>query len=363
MTQAILDWAAKLNWKDWLIALGILAVFILLSKPITSFLLKFVGLLTRKTKTTLDDDIVVAFRKPIIYFLYLSGFYIALNYLGLPKAIDLIVLRLYRTGLLLCVGSGFYRLCDSTETFFGIFHRHLNIQFDRIVIPFLTKILKFIVGALVFTMIMADWGYSINGFVAGLGLAGLAVSLAAKDTASNFIGGFIIITETPFSIGEWIKTPSVEGIVEDISFRSTKIRTFADALVSVPNSTLANEAIINWSKMGKRQLSFEINLDLRTSKAQLETCLHEIREMLHNSEAIDNETIMVTLRDVKTTGFTIFFYCFTVTTEWAGWLAVREQVNLKLLDILENNHVKLSIPGRTIFYHDESPSNHIERAH
>ncbi|MFP3442198.1 mechanosensitive ion channel, partial [Pantoea sp. SIMBA_133] len=83
----------------------------------------------------------------------------------------------------------------------------------------------------------------------------------------------VIITEKPFSIGEWIKTPSVEGVVEDITFRSTKIRTFAQALVTVPNARLANENITNWSKMGKRQITFHIGVTYNTPSERLETCI------------------------------------------------------------------------------------------
>ena len=103
-------------------------------------------------------------------------------------------------------------------------------------------------------MVAQEWDYRIDGFIAGLGLGGLAFSLAAKDTLSNVFGGLVVILDKPFSIGDWIKTPSVEGTVEDISFRSTKVRTFAQALVTVPNATLANEPVTNWTRMGKEGL-------------------------------------------------------------------------------------------------------------
>ncbi|GGH79478.1 MscS family membrane protein [Pullulanibacillus pueri] len=362
MTQEIMNWVTSLTWKDGLISLGICIVFVVLGRPFTTFLLKIVTHFTQKTRTKIDDHFIESFHKPIYYLIGLSGLYFALNYLGLPPKLDQVLLKLYRTSIILCIGAGLFKLCNSTELFFGHFNKRLNLQFDRIVIPFLTRILKFIVIALMVTMALAEWGYSINGFVAGLGLAGLAISLAAKDTASNFIGGFIIITETPFSIGDWIMTPSVEGVVEDISFRSTKIRTFADALVAIPNSTLANEAITNWTKMNKRQLTFEIELDLRTPRDRIEACLKDIREMLHNNEAIDKDAIFVHFKDMKTTGYTLYFYFFTKTTVWEEWLTIRESVNLEVLKILEAHHVELSIPGRTVFYQNDHPSDALERS-
>ena len=94
---------------------------------------------------------------------------------------------------------------------------------------------------LIFSGIAEEFNYNVIGFVGGLGLFGLAFALTAKDTISNFFGGVIIITEKPFTIGDWILTPSVEGTVETITFRSTKIRTFAQGLVTVPNAKLARE--------------------------------------------------------------------------------------------------------------------------
>ncbi|MFP3359363.1 mechanosensitive ion channel family protein, partial [Planococcus sp. SIMBA_143] len=125
-----------------------------------------------------------------------------------------------------------------------------NVKIDHILIPFFSKALRLIIVAIGISVIAQEFEYDINGFVAGLGIGGLAFALAAKDALANLFGGIIIITEKPFTIGDWIKTPSVEGTIEDISFRSTKVRTFAQALVTVPNATLSNEAITNWSKMG-----------------------------------------------------------------------------------------------------------------
>ena len=99
---------------------------------------------------------------------------------------------------------------------------------------------------------LQEWGYNVSGFLASLGLVGMALALAAKDTAANLFGSLVIFIDKPFKVGEWIKTPDVEGIIETIGIRSTKIRTFAQAQVTVPNATLANSAILNWSRMGKK---------------------------------------------------------------------------------------------------------------
>ncbi|MEH7389737.1 mechanosensitive ion channel family protein [Bacillus sp. JJ1474] len=208
-----------------------------------------------------------------------------------------------------------------------------NIEFDEILIPFLSKALQFLIVAISISVIAQEFNYDVNGFVAGLGLGGLAFALAAKDAIGNLFGGIIIITEKPFSIGDWIKTNSVEGIVEDISFRSTKVRTFAQALVTVPNATLANEAIMNWSKAGKRQITFNLKLPQDTSQEKLKSVVQQIENYLKNNPDIHQDTIYVTFDQYKE--MEIFINFFTVTVEWGEYLKIKEVFNYKIMDILE----------------------------
>jgi len=356
MTQEILNWMRQLTWKDGLISLIILCVFLFLGKPISSLIVKILTYFTKKAHNTFTYKLIKTLNRPLYFLIGLSGIYLSFKYLAFPEPIAHTIGHLYKTSILLCVGITLFQLMNPIGELFGHFSHKLNLQFNRIIIPFMTKVLKFIVVALILTMIFSEWGYSINGFVAGLGLVGLAISLAARDTISNLFGGFIIITEKPFTIGDWVSTPSVEGTVEDISIHSTRIRTFADALVTIPNSTLANEAVINWSRMEKRQLTFNIELDIRTSRQQIEHCLTDIRSYLHNNNDVHQDAIYVYLQEMNTTGFNILLYFFTTTTIWKQWLKNREEINFNILNILENHHVQLAIPSQSIFYHEENPN-------
>src|SRR5690625_661254 len=182
-------------------------------------------------------------------------------------------------------------------------------------IPFLSRALQVIIIAISISVILQEFNYNIGGFITGLGLGGLAFSLAAQDALKNLFGGIVIITEKPFTIDDWILTPSVEGTVEDISFRSTKIRTFAQALVTVPNATLANEPITNWSKMGKRQITFNLSLTYDTPKEKIEHVVRQVEYLLKNHPEIHPETIFVNFDHYKENGIDIFLYFFTKTTD------------------------------------------------
>jgi MscS family membrane protein len=203
--------------------------------------------------------------------------------------------------------------------------------------------------AISLSIIGQEFDYDVNGLVAGLGLGGLAFALAAKEAVGNLIGGIVIVTEKPFSIGDWILTPSVEGIVEDINFRSTKIRTFSQALVTVPNATLANEAITNWSRMGKRRITFHLGLNYRTTKEQIQRVVNRIEIMLNNHEDIHPDTVMVAFDHYNESSLDILIYFFTNSTVWAEHVKIKHEINLEIMGILEEEGVEVAFPSRTIY--------------
>ena len=233
----------------------------------------------------------------------------------------------------------------------------INLKIDKILLPFLSKVIRFIIIVLALSVILQEWDYDINGFIAGLGLGGLAFALAAQQTLANLFGGIVIITDKPFSIGDWILTPSVEGTVQDINFRSTKVRTFAQAVVTIPNATLANEPITNWTRMGKRRITFNLGVTYSTPKEKLEICVQEIKNMLQKHPGIHPETIFVNFDSFGASSLDIFLYFFTKTTNWGEFLQIKEDVNLKIMSILEKEGVSIAIPSTSIYFKNELKTN------
>lgn len=338
------------NWHRLVIASGVLILFLIVARPLAALVVKLLNMFTSKTHNELDNAIVKAFTRPFTACMFIIGIFVALSIFPFPSKIEPVLNSIERTLIIIFIGWGLINLTRSTHLFFHQVSRRFQVEFNQIVIPFISNILKFVILSLIVTMIAYDWGYNISGLVAGLGIGGLAVALAAKDTIGNLFGGLVIITETPFTIGDWVKTPSVEGTVEDISFRSTRIRTFAQALVTVPNSTLANEPITNWSKMGKRRLTFNVAVSLSTHESQLTKLLDSLRHMLKEDDRVDDETIIVQFNQFTHNGLELYFYFFTKTTDWFKWLEAREAINLKILSILEEHQISLAFPTQTVLY-------------
>lgn len=323
------------------IALIIFLVFFLGNKIITRYLSRLILLVTTKSETT--ARVVTAFQKPLHTFFIILGLYIALTYLSVSPAQELFILKLFRSAGIILVAWGFYDLASTESLLSDEFKEKLNI--DKILLPFFSKLTRFVILALALCVLAQEWNYDINGFVAGLGLGGLAFALAAKDTLSNIFGGIVIIMDKPFTIGDWISTPSAEGAVENISFRSTRVRTATQAILIVPNSTLANDPITNWSRMGKRRVNFLLPLSSDTTREKLQNCLDSIKKMLEQHPGVLAEDLRVAFEKIADNSLEIRVDFYT-SSELNESLRVKEEVNYKIIEILEEQEVSTAAKAR-----------------
>ncbi|MCR6107245.1 mechanosensitive ion channel family protein [Salipaludibacillus agaradhaerens] len=353
---------ANVTWEKAAIAACIFFVILLLRKVMTTYVFKLILSLSRKAPTDLMTNILLAFEKPIRLLFVFIGLYAALRYLPFPADYNQIFLQFIRTLIIVHLSWGLFNLSASSSQVFTKIGEKLNVEVDDILLPFLSKLVRFAIVAMTLSIIADEWGYNVSGFVAGLGLGGLAFALAAQDSIGNFFGGVVIITEKPFTLGDWVKTPSVEGVVEDITFRSTKIRTFADSVVVVPNSTLANEPIENWAKMRKRQISFNLGVMYSTPKEKLERCVERLESYLRSREDIDQEILIVKFNEFNDSSLDIMLYFFTVPTAWLDYMEIKQEVNLKVLDILNEEEVTIAFPSRSIYMEKQADEMEIEQA-
>lgn len=327
------------------VAVLVFLAFLLLRGILTRFLFGLVSKIAARSKKEIDISFFLALEKPLKNFILVLGLYSALSILPLTPPFRVYLTVLFRILIVIFVAWGLYNLTESR--FFKTISR--RYQLDPLLVQFLVKALRVVIVALAGIMIIQQLGYDVNGFIAGLGLGGLAVALAAKDALANIFAGIVIIADKPFSVGDWISTPAVEGTVEQVSFRSTKIRTFAQALVTVPNTSLANEAVTNWTRMGKRRVSFNLRVALDTPREKLERCISRIREALQGHPGIHQDTILVHFERFGESSLEIMVYFFTKPTAWAEYLSVKESVNLKIIEILEEEGVTLALPARNIY--------------
>jgi MscS family membrane protein len=335
------------------ISIGIFLLFLgfrrIFTKYVFTLLLKFVN----KKPNGFLSQVFRAFEKPIQWLFLIIGINVTANYFPYFNEENALFLDIMRSSIIFIIAWGLFNLSSASVLLFAKVNEKYSFKIDQILIPFLSRILRVIIVAIAFSIIAQEFGYNISGFVAGLGIGGLALSLAAKDALANLVGGVVIITERPFSIGDWIMTPSVEGTVEDINFRSTLVRTFQQALVTVPNATLASESITNWSKMGKREVSFNIKVAQDTPNEKLGDVIKQIRYLLKNHEEIHPDSVHTRFNAYKENGFEIFVYYFTKTTNYGEYLRINEEINFDILKILENEGVSLAMQHRKLYVESE----------
>ena len=198
-------------------------------------------------------------------------------------------------------------------------------------------------------MLVQNLGYSISGLLASLGIGGLAVALAAKDSLSNIFGSLMILLDRPFTLGDWVKVGDMEGTIEEVGFRSTRIRTFAKTQITIPNSTLMNMSIDNFSRMPKRRIKMTVGITYATTPAKMRQAVADIKLMLRNHPAIDQDFFLVNFTDFGPSSLDIMVYCFTSSTVWNEYLDAREDVCLKIMETLENLGLEIAFPSRSVY--------------
>ncbi len=340
------------NLRAALGAVSILLFFILLRKIFTRYIVTFILNRNSRSKFKLNDKLLLAFEKPLRALFLLFGSYLALRYLTLNPAIDYFINKVFRSFVIILLAWGIYDLAGNNS--FLSDEMKENLKIDSILVPWFSKLSRFLIVALAIVLFAHEWNYDVNGFVAGLGLGGLAFALAAKDALANIFGGIVIIMEKPFLIGDWVSTPSVEGTVEEISFRSTRFRNIAQAQVTVPNSTLANEAISNLSRMGKRRVSFYLGLNKASSVDQIESLVKRIRSLITDHPDIHQDNITVAFENFKESSLDILITYFTKTTDWSEHLKIKEEINMRIMQVLNDEDVSLALPRRPLLLASES---------
>ena len=340
-----------ISQQQWITILLIIIITLILER-ISLFVFKRILRLTSKTKTDIDDQIIAKSSRPVGNYLLLLGVYIIVQILILPgKPIDIKGILLVGTKIAVVLNTIWLLigLTDVVGSYLFTKVVRTSSRLDDQLIPIFrksTKVFLFVLGAI---YIIQTMGYSISGVIAGLGIGGLAVAMAAKDTLANLFGSVMLISDRPFRVGDWIKVGDDEGYVEQIGFRSTRIRTFPKTQISVPNSVIANASINNFSRMPKRRVKMTVGVTYETKADQMDNVVQKIRELLSGHPEVDQDFSLVNFTDFGASSLDILVYYFTKTTQWDRHLAVRQDINLSIMRIIEGCGLSVAFPSRTVY--------------
>jgi len=239
------------------------------------------------------------------------------------------------------------------------------------------NIIKIIIAMVLLLLILSRLGVDLTGLITSLGIGGVVIGLSAKDTLTNFFDSIRLVGENAFNLGDWIETAELQGLVTEVGLAATKIRTFDNALVTIPNSKLASGYIKNWSKrvIGRR-IKFELKLTYTYDTVEIDRVLYEIREMLEQHPDIVNDnklkylikmkqtyanglfntrdtlgvrsTLLVYLDEIGTYSMNILIYAFSISVNWEEWHRVKQDVIQKIIRIIDESELELAIPKEQI---------------
>ena len=334
---------------DIIIAIGIIVFFRILSGTFSYMIIRIFKIKSKTAKEIKES----AFFKPLKAFFIILGIYLAIVFLKTPLQINNqvmdIVTKAFKIISVIEIAVGLANSFTSKTILGKKLKKSLSSKMDDTVFEFVLKITRVLIYVIAIFLVLAILEINLTGLIAGLGLGGVIVTLAAQDTAKNLFGGLVIFIDKPFVVGDWIEMDAYEGTIEDITFRTTRIRTFENALVNIPNAIIADASVTNWSKMEKRRYKTNLCVELNTPLEKLELLKSRIEKMLQERESVYDDSIIVRFDQITENGINILIYTYTNSVDYASYLKKVEDINIKIMKILKEENIELAYDTKTVY--------------
>ena len=293
--------------------------------------------------------------------------YLGIPWLQLPIEISRILQPMsYALGIFSLAWFA-YQLVNVFSAWLSFRAANTATKLDDQSVPFIRKTLKAVIIVIGGVFILQNLNINVSSLVAGLGIGGLAFALAAKDSIANFFGSAVIFIDKPFQIDDWIIIENVEGIIEEIGFRTTKIRTFYNSVITIPNAKMTTATIDNYGARRYRRYKTTLSLTYDTPPERMLALCEGIRAVLCASPAIRKDYYVVEFVDFGQTGLEILVYTFIESPDWASELRVRTYLNMELIRLAKALDIRFAFPTQTIHVdsitHTPSPPQSYDTSH
>ena len=324
-----------------LLALGALARSLLRKKL-------FPKLLAHSWHFEATHILLQSFSVPAQRMVWFSGIYLALASLpwaiqGMPK----LLLTVYRMAMTLCICEGLYLASDVASLLLKRCGE--EIRSNKTLLSLLDTAYKVLVVILGVATLAQESGFPIGSIVAGAGLIGLTVSLAAQETASNIFSGIVILVDKPFAVGDWIIAGDVEGEVIDINFRSIKIRGLDKSVSILTNSKVCSSTIVNCAMRTTRPYKFTLGVTYGTSRARLEQLMADLTAMLEASDYVEKGSAIVRLTSFGDSSINLLVSAYLRTNQAGTFLQMQNDLNLNVMDVMQRDGVDFAFPSTTVY--------------
>ena len=333
---------------EWAIALLIIVGAIIVSKIVYFIISKVVKGFTKKSKAKLDDILVDMIEEPIVFAIIILGVWYGLGYLEFPQKFDDFIAKTYYILITFNVAWLVNRLFDAlVKEYLAPKVTGSESDLDDQLLPIARKGIKFTVWAIAVVVGLNNAGYDVGALIAGLGLGGLAFAMAAKDSVANLFGGFTVFTDKPFTIHDRIVVNGFDGTVEEIGIRSTRLKTLAGRMVTIPNAVFANEAIENVSSEPGRKVTVDLGLTYDTTAEQLENAMKIVKEIALANNDVENDNIVSTFLSFGDSALIIRLVYYIKKD--SGIYDTQSAINMEILKQFTSAGLDFAFPSQTIY--------------
>jgi len=345
--------------KEYLFFVAIILIGLifkkLLSKYLSNLLYKIIGEKGNNVGIDKFDELLT---KPIGFFIMLCVFYFGFNYLEFPSFIDdnfqNIFSKLFTLIFIYAVFKIFLKVIDYIGLILKQRAALTENKMDDQLIPFATEIGRILVVIFALFFVLGNvFGINITALATGLGIGGIAIAMASKESLENLLGSFTIFFDRPFTVGDVVKAGNVTGMVEKVGFRSTRIKTFDKSVVTVPNKKMIDAELDNLGLRPVRRVKFHVGLTYSTTTEQIKKIVSEIQEMI-NSHEKTNEEGKVRFQEFGASSLDILILYYVNSPKWEDLIDVKEDINYKIMDIVKKHNSDFAFPSTSVYLHQNN---------
>lgn len=333
--------------QDWAISIGIVVGAIIIAKICYLIISKYIKVITAKTKSNLDDILVHNLERPAVYGLGIIGFYWGFTRLSFGSNIDTFFNDLFVVIFTLNVTWFLARILDSLiEEYVMPIVVKSESNFDDQIMPLLRKVVRMSVWSLGIVIGLNNAGFDVAALIAGLGIGGLALALAAQDTVKNIFGGLMIYLDKPFKIGDRVKIHGFDGLVEEVGIRSTRVRTLEGRVVTIPNAQFNDNAVENVTREPSRKVVNNLGLTYDTTPENMELAMTKLKQISAANSGLE-EKVLVSFNAWGDFSMGILFIYYIKPD--ADILEVQSEINLEILKQFNAAGLEFAFPTQTIY--------------
>ena len=351
MPKSLLEMGFLMEHWQWLALLAVLLIALILDLLVAALCRNVVAGYLKERLEDVEEVRLKRALRPIGLLAAALFCWFALYWLGLPTG----VLEVLQVAVHFTVATSFvwatYRVVDIASAVLEIRAARTGNKFDDLLVPLVSKTFKILVTAFGLVFIADTLRLPIRSILAGLGIGGLAIALAAQDMVKNLFGSFLVIMDRPFSVGDYVAVGSVSGTVEELGFRSTRIRTSQNSLVTLPNSHLITTAVDNLGARQYRRWRTTLGLTYDTPPDKIEAFCEGVRELIRQHPHTRKEGFQVVFNEFSASSLDIMLHLFFEVPDWGTELASRQQLGLDILRLAEELGVEMAFPTQTVHLH------------